>query len=305
MKKEIRLTLLCLAVISAPAWAQRGVQPCSAANFDQTRGVFTVIDPVTPDLVNKQCLLTVYSRSALPEQARLQPELYPVEGRYVIELSGGGGGGGGGAKKDIGGGGGGAGAAPFRTVQYLAPGVYKLTIGTGGAPGPAYGGRGSDGNPTSLTHAGSRKLVAGFPRADVWIPRSSAPTGGKGGPAKPGGSAGGSGGGIPAPGAAGAEQMAQSGGVPATTVPVGAPGPAGSETGRVAPTRVGLAVQANAGGGGGAGFGNGGAGESASMNAPAAAGSLGGGGGGGSGGVEKADMGARGGHGFIRLTLAN
>lgn len=304
MKKEIGLTLWCLAVISVPALAQKVGQPCGTENFDQTRRAFTVMDPVTADLVNQQCLLTVYPRNALPEQARLQPDLYPVEGSYVIELSGGGGGGGGGAKRDNGGGGGGAGAAPSRTVQYLAPGVYKLTIGTGGIGGGAYGGRALDGNPTSLTGAGNRQLVAGFPRADVWIPRSHAARDGRGGVGLPGGSTGGSGGGTTAPGTVRAEQMAQSGSVPAATGQVGVPGQAGRETGRIGSSKEGPAVQSNAGGGGGAGFGNGGAGESASMNVSAGVGSLGGGGGGGSGGVDKADSGARGGHGFIRLTLS-
>lgn len=73
-----------------------------------------------------------------------------VEGSYVVELVGGGGGGG---SELGGGGGGGGGAVPSRTVQYLSPGVYKLTIGTGGQGGSANGGTTEAGNPTSLTNA--------------------------------------------------------------------------------------------------------------------------------------------------------
>jgi hypothetical protein len=301
MKKEIRLTLLCLAVSSLPAFAQTAVPACGTANFDQTRSVFSVIDPVE-GAVNQQCLLTVYRRNALPQQARLMPALYPVEGRYVIELSGGGGGGGGGANRDKGGGGGGAGAAPSKTVQYLSPGVYKLTIGTGGTGGDANGGRTSSGNPTSLTRESNGQLVAGFAGADVWSQRTVAAKDGRGGAGKPGGSTGGSGGDTKAPGTERPEQMAQSGSMSATPGYAGVAGQGGSESGRRALTRHGVAEQANAGGGGGASVGSGGAGESASMNVAAGSGSLGAGGGGGSGGVRTADSGGDGGHGFIRLT---
>ena len=102
MNKAIRLTLLCLASSSAPAFAQNVIPPCGTANFDQSRHVFTVMSPVA-NAVNQQCLLTVYANGSAPEQARQFPSLYPREGTYVIELSGGGGGGGGGAAKDQGG----------------------------------------------------------------------------------------------------------------------------------------------------------------------------------------------------------
>lgn len=297
MKKEVRLALLCLAATSAPAFAQNPGPACGAANFDQSRSVFTVMNPVA-NAVNQQCFLTVYAKGTAPEQARQHPALYPTEGRYIIELSGGGGGGGGGATNDQGGGGGGAGAAPSRTTQYLAPGVYRLTLGTGGRGGLPDGGRTAAGNPTSLTHATSGALIAGFAGADLWQQRSRAANDGQGGIGKPGGSTGGSGGdsgAIP-------EQGAQSGGQSATPGYSGVAGASGSESGRAAQTPTGLAVQSNAGGGGGASVGSGGTGDSATRNATAGAGDLGGGGGGGRGGANTADSGGQGGHGFIRLT---
>jgi outer membrane protein OmpA-like peptidoglycan-associated protein len=292
MKTEICLAILCLAAASVPALAQNAAPACGPANFDQTRNAFTVVNPA-PDAVNQQCLLTVYPRGAAPAQARQFPAFYPVEGRYVIELSGGGGGGGGGASGDQGGGGGGAGAAPSRTVQYLSPGVYKLTLGTGGMGGSAEGGRTAAGNPTSLTVANSGQLVAGFQGADVASQVTRAASDGSGGVAKAGGSMGGSGGDS----GARIEESAQSGGSLRSPAYSGMPGQAGVDSGRN--------DQANAGGGGGASVGSGGAGESAGRsNAVAGVGNLGGGGGGGRGGAQSADAGGRGGHGFIRLTLA-
>src|ERR1039458_2391800 len=172
MKNEIRLALLCLAAASAPAFAQNALPQCGSANFDRTQNALPILQPAA-GAVNQQCLITVYPQGAVPDQARQDPASYLAEGTYVIDLIGGGGGGGGGggaaskdpsgeggrggggASKDQSGegGGGGAGAAPSRTVQYLSPGVYKLTIGTGGYGGSAQGGRTGDGNPTSLTNA--------------------------------------------------------------------------------------------------------------------------------------------------------
>ncbi|MBU3900872.1 MAG: hypothetical protein KJ614_18480 [Gammaproteobacteria bacterium] len=299
MKREIRLALLCLAATSATAFAQTPAPACGAANFDQTRQVFTVMNPVA-QTVNQQCFLTVYAKGTAPEQSRQLPMFYPTEGSYIIELSGGGGGGGGGAINDQGGGGGGAGAAPSRTTQYLAPGVYKLTLGAGGVGGGANGGITAAGNPTSLTMASSGALIAGFPGADVWQQRGRAALDGKGGIGLAGGSTGGSGGGSGAP----LEQGAQTGGASGTTGYAGVAGQSGSETGRAAQTSAGMVVQSNAGGGGGAGVGSGGSGESASQSATAGTGVLGGGGGGGRGGANTADSGGQGGHGFIRLTLS-
>ncbi len=63
----------------------------------------------------------------------------------------------------------------------LTPGVYRLTIGTGGRGGIACpaargepnlealpGGRGEDGNPTGIADAYSGKTIAGFPDAQNW-----------------------------------------------------------------------------------------------------------------------------------------
>lgn len=292
MKNEIRLALLGLAAAaSVPAFAQNLSPQCGEANFDQTRNAFTIKSPIG-EIVNQQCYLTVHSSANVPDQARQYPAFFPVEGTYVIELSGGGGGGGGGAGKDDGGGGGGAGAAPTRTVKYLSPGVYKLTIGSGGSGGSADGGRTAAGNPTSLTNAHTGQLIAGFQGADVWTQRFQGADGGKGGVGKPGGSTGGSGGDS----GARSEESAQSGSASATSGYSGTAGAAGRDTGR--------GLQSNAGGGGGAGVGSGGAGESINKNAVAGSGDLGGGGGGGSGGKNTADAGGRGGHGFIRLTMS-
>jgi len=299
MKNEIRLILLCLAAASVPAFAQSDSPQCGSTNFDQTRNVFTIMNP-SAGIVNQQCFLTVYPKGEVPRQARQYPASYLVEGTYAIELSGGGGGGGGGAAKDQGGGGGGAGAAPSRTVQYLSPGVYKLTIGTGGSGGSAGGGRTEAGNPTSLTNANTGQLIAGFPGADVWRQRSQAAGDGRGGVATAGGSSGGSGGGS----GSRPEGAAQSGGTSQTAGYSGTAGESGGESGRSAKTKAGRLVQANAGGGGGASVGSGGAGESASRNSVAGVGDLGGGGGGGRGGLKTADAGGEGGHGFIRLTMS-
>lgn len=303
MKNEFRLAILCLAISSAPAFAQNLVAPCGPANFDQSRNVFTAVNPA-PDSVNQQCLLTIYPRGTVSNQTRQYPAFYPTEGSYIIELSGGGGGGGGGAAKDQGGGGGGAGAAPSRSTVYLNPGVYKLTIGTGGDGGSPNGGRTEAGNPTSLTHANTGELVAGFPGADVWNQVSRAATDGSGGVASLGGSSGGSGGDKVSTNGAKTENSAQAGGASQTPGYSGTAGQAGNESGRSARTQNGLVAQSNAGGGGGASVGSGGSGQSADANAVAGVGGLGAGGGGGRGGLNTADSGSRGGHGFIRLTMS-
>lgn len=196
MKNEIRLALLCLATVSVPAFAQNALPRCGSANFDQTQGAFTIRN-APANMVNQQCLITVYPAGAMPAEARLDPQSYFAEGTYAIDLIGGGGGGGGGgaagSERSGGTGGGGASAAPSHTVQYLAPGVYKLTIGTGGEGGAARGGRTESGNPTNLTNATTGQLIAGFPGADTWTQQSRAAATGAGGVAAAGGASGESG----------------------------------------------------------------------------------------------------------------
>lgn len=298
MKNEMRLALLLLATAAVPAAAQNTSPQCGNNNFDASRNVFTVMKPAA-GIVNQQCYFTVYKKGAAPKLAKYYPASSLIEGNYAIELSGGGGGGGGGASMDQGGGGGGAGAAPSHVVRYLAPGTYKMTIGTGGSGGRADGGATESGNPTSLTNADSGQLVAGFQGADTWQQQvgKGAKEGG-GGKASAGGSSGGAGGDS----GPGSEKSAQSGGVSRTSGYAGKPGESGSESGRRAQTDAGNVVQKNAGGGGGAGVGSGGDGAAADRNAVAGKGDLGGGGGGGQGGLNSADRGARGGHGFIRLS---
>ena len=195
MKHEIRLALLCLATASVPGFAQSASPMCGTTNYDQAHHAYTIVNAAART-VNQQCFVTVYPSGAVPDQARQDPNSYIAEGKYIIELVGGGGGGGGGAgaKGNSGeGGGGGAGAAPSRTVQYLSPGVYKLTIGTGGYGGAAHGGHTGDGNPSSLTNAETGQLVAGFAGADVWTQKSEAAGSAAGGIAAPGGTSGASG----------------------------------------------------------------------------------------------------------------
>ena len=298
LKNAVHLALLCMAATAGQAYAQDAPPRCGTTNFDQSRNAFTIINPAA-NAVNQQCFITVYPRGPAPAEAAQYPGSYLVEGNYLIELSGGGGGGGGGASRDEGGGGGGAGAAPMRTVQYLAPGVYRLTIGTGGAGGGANGGSTKAGNPTSITNAYTGQLVAGFPGAVTWTQQSQRAGDGHGGVAMAGGSNGGSGGdsGYSGPKA---EQAAQSGGVSSSSGFSGMPGAAGEEHGR----REHGKQQADAGGGGGAGAGNGGKGESAERDSQAGTGNLGGGGGGGRGGERTADAGGHGGDGFIRIAMS-
>ncbi len=193
--KTAKFTLMFLACSAAfPVLAQSSSPQCGS-NFDQGRNVFTVMN-ATADAVNQQCFLTVIPSGTTA--SRENPGPYLVEGSYVVELSGGGGGGGGGAsgqrerasRDGGGGGGGGAGAAPSQTVQYFSPGIYRLTIGTGGDGGSPNGGLTEDGNPTSVTNAHTGQLMAGFPGAEVWR-QSVQPAGsGRGGVAQAGASSG-------------------------------------------------------------------------------------------------------------------
>jgi len=298
MKREIRIALAMLATATGPVLAQENFPQCGWGNFDSARSVYTVMNPV-PGAANQQCVITVYPAGSMPQQASLYPSAHLAEGTYVIELSGGGGGGGGGAAKDAGGGGGGAGAAPVRSVRYLAPGVYKMTLGTGGLGGAASGGPAGYGNPTSLSNVATGQIVAGFAGADLAMQTTTGSGGGGGGIGAGRGSDGGAGGDSGAM----KEEGAQSGGLSRGMGETGMPGRAGNESGRRGDTAETRAVQANAGGGGGAGMGSGGDGQSARRNSVAGAGSLGAGGGGGRGGVTTSDHGGAGGHGFIRLTL--
>ena len=308
MKNSVRLALLCMAATAAPAIAQNASPMCGATNLDQSRNIFTIMNPAA-GAVNQQCYLTVYPAGAMPDMARQYPSSYLAEGRYLIELSGGGGGGGGGGStnqgnskpNDQGGGGGGAGAAPSRTFQYLSPGVYKLTIGTGGFGGSGNGGRTGAGNPTSLTNVGTGQVIAGFAGADVSSQQTRAAGDGRGGVGAPGGSSGGDGAGssMSRPGTG-----AQSGSALQTSGYNGMSGQAGNQSGSSATRDSNTVAQSSAGGGGGAGVGSGGTGDSASANTVAGVGDLGGGGGGGRGGFNAADAGGAGGNGFIRLSMA-
>ncbi|MGP1679853.1 MAG: OmpA family protein [Burkholderiales bacterium] len=280
MKNEIRLALLCLATASVPAFAQNATPECAASNYDRTLNGFTVINPAA-GAVNQQCYFTVHPSGTVAAQSGQDAAPRLIAGTYIIDLVGGGGGGGGGSAKDAGGGGGGAGAAPSRTVKFLEPGIYKMTIGTGGAGGAANGGRTQDGNPSSLTNATTGQLIAGFAGADVWAQRSAAAGTGLGGVAAAGGSSGGSGGDS----GSGSERAAQSGGALPIVGYSGMSGQAGSETGHSVRKDGERVVQANAGGGGGASMGSGSSGDSASKNTLAKAG-------------------GRGGDGLIRLTLS-
>jgi len=269
MKTEIRMALLVLASASAPAFAQ-DVPQC-AALFD-SRGNFFSANSAPVDAVNRQCFLTVMPKDG-PQSLAGFPQLatYPSpqlgEGTYEILLSGGGGGGGAGGFLSSGGGG--AGAVPSKTSQYLAPGVYKLTIGTSGKGG-ANGGGGANGNPTSITKAYTNELVAGYGGAENVVVASAgrgAPGGvgmdSAGGRGVDGRGNGGAGGRLPDRNGNG-EIPSQAGGpmiVPG--IPTGAPGMGGRNDG---------------GGGGGAGFGDGGSGNSSGS------------------------IGNEGGNGFVRLT---
>jgi len=183
MKTPSRLAFVILACTGTAAFAQDGSPNCVLTNYDSAQNAFTVINPA-PNALNQQCFLTIHTAGAAPSG----PGKQFVEGSYEILLSGGGGGGGGGGGSVNlrgQGGQGGAGAVPVRTTTNLAPGVYRLTMGTGGRGGgscvmvretatnavyvePTPGDRGFDGNPTGLAEAYSNKTIAGFPRAESW-----------------------------------------------------------------------------------------------------------------------------------------
>lgn len=171
--KTAKMTLMFLACSAAiPAFAQNTTDSqCGTTNFDRNRGVFTILNPGA-GTANQQCFITVVPKESwaggAPDLSRSQL----VEGNYEVMLSGGGGGGGGSARR-TGRGYDGGDAIAFKDTRYLTPGVYRLTIGSGGQGGvpcvtEELGGRGGDGAPTSLSNAYSGETVAGFPRAEYW-----------------------------------------------------------------------------------------------------------------------------------------
>jgi hypothetical protein len=186
--KTAKLTLMFLACAAAiPAFAQNTTDSrCGTTNYDRSLNNFTIMNPA-PGTATQQCFITVLPKQSwaggVPDMASSQL----VEGNYEITLSGGGGGGGGGAGdtergmhkgNEAGAGGtGGYGAVPVTKVRYLNPGVYRLTIGSGGQGGMAgaggehrasNGGRGADGAPTSLSNATTGETIAGFSGAESW-----------------------------------------------------------------------------------------------------------------------------------------
>ena len=168
--KIAKLALIVAGCSAIPAFAQDGSPRCGVTNFDRNQGLFTITNP-NPGKVNEQCFITVVSKQewngGLPDFSTSQI----VEGNYEISASGGGGGAGGAARSTRGYDG--ADAVPFKHTRYLSPGVYRLTIGSGGQGGQAcltedQGGRGGDGAPTSLSEANGGQTIAGYPRAESW-----------------------------------------------------------------------------------------------------------------------------------------
>jgi hypothetical protein len=168
--KTAKLALIIAGCTAIPAFAQDGSPQCGMTNYDRARDVFTITNP-RPGGVNQQCFITVVSKQewngGRPDFSTSQL----VEGNYEISASGGGGGAGGAAQSARGYDG--ADAIPFKHMRYLAPGVYRLTIGAGGEGGQAFltedrGGRGGDGAPTSLSEAYNGQTIAGYPRAESW-----------------------------------------------------------------------------------------------------------------------------------------
>jgi len=161
--------LILFGLAAVPAYAQtsapvREAQPdamCDASNLDRARNIFTIRNLTTGD--NQQCFIHVVPRGQAVGPGQLS------EGNYVIALSGGGGGGGGGIERGPDGRPGGNGV-PLRETKNLAPGMYRLTIGSGGLGG--FGCEkatpGEPGAPTSIADAYSGALIAGYPRAEYF-----------------------------------------------------------------------------------------------------------------------------------------
>jgi hypothetical protein len=172
--KTARFKLMFLACAAAvPALAQNTTDSqCGMTNFDRERNFYTIVTRA-PATLTEQCFITVVPRDSwsggAPDLARSRF----VEGNYDVVLSGAGGGGGGGVAREDGSGYDGADAIPDRRTVYLAPGVYRVTIGAGGHGGSPsltadQAGRGADGGPTSLSDAHSGRTVAGYPGAEAW-----------------------------------------------------------------------------------------------------------------------------------------
>ena len=171
--KSGKLALMSLACSAAiPAFAQNTTDSqCGTTNFDRSRGVYTIVNPAL-DTPNQQCFISVVPKASWPGGAPDLASSQLVEGNYDVVLSGGGGGAGGSAIR-TGLGFDGADAVAFKGTRYLAPGVYRLTMGSGGKGGQPclsedLGGRGADGAPTALSEAYTGQTVAGFPRAESW-----------------------------------------------------------------------------------------------------------------------------------------
>lgn len=173
-----RSALMLLACSAAmPAFAQNPGpnSGCGATNYDPSRGVYTIVTS-TPGALNQQCFINVIPKTKWPGGAPDPATSNFVEGNYNIVLSGGGGGAGGSAEES-GHGYDGADAVVFKGTRYLSPGVYRLTIGTGGKGGEPcltdnLGGRGGDGAPSSIAEAYTGQLIAGYPGAEYWNGRS-------------------------------------------------------------------------------------------------------------------------------------
>ncbi len=261
--KSAKLALMSLACSAAiPAFAQNTTDAqCGTTNFDRSRSAYTIVNP-TLDTPNQQCFITVMPKESWPGGAPDLASSQLVEGNYDVELSGGGGGSGGSAIR-TGLGYDGADAVAFKGRRYLAPGVYRLTMGAGGKGGQPclteeLGGRGADGAPTALSQAHTGQTIAGFPRAEYWDGRYAqsypvASAAGTPGPAvdgnmTPAARVGDLGGGGRSVGATGGCHVGAQGGpgfiklaladTPPQPAPVAAPAPAPSAAPAPAPTEI-------------------------------------------------------------------
>ena len=305
----------CTTVPLAPLISLSDLPNCFDANYDEQRGLFTIMN-AAGDPVNQQCLLRVWPRGDAASASRL------TAGWYTVYLANGGGGGAGGTAQALtgggGGGGGGAGAMETQARVNLTEGVYKLTIGAGGPGGSACilsrtdpggtgdfgGGPGWIGSPSNMVRVATGEVVIGVPGADRYVRMTRGQVERMAGEMNRHGGSG--------PGQASGGEGGRTG----TKDRVKEEAEAGDSAS--APTRSGMGgtpgfVQADenrvgAGGGGGAtsfGAGGGGGGETPSRgddaNVAPERGSLGGGGGGGEANSRECAPGARGGHGYIAL----
>ncbi len=184
--KTAKLTLMFLACAAAiPAFAQNTTDSrCGTTNYDSSRNIYTIVNPGS-GTATQQCFITVVPKSSWTGGSPNLSTSQLVEGNYEVALSGAGGGGGGGSggerehgRTEAGtAGSNGNSAVPVTTIRYLNPGVYRITIGSGGQGGMAgpngervarSGGRGADGAPTSLSNANTGETLAGFAGAESW-----------------------------------------------------------------------------------------------------------------------------------------